>query len=355
MSNSGLVNYTKLSPNNSGARTHSIDRITPHCVVGQMSVEDMGAYFAKSSTKASCNYGIGKDGRVLLCVNEGERSWCSSSNANDQRAVTIECACDKTDPYAFNDAVYNKLIELCADICKRNGKSKCIWISDKATALAYTPKSDEMLLTVHRWFKNKACPGDWMFSRMAAFATAVTAKIGGTSSSSTTTASTPTATASSGYSVGMYKVTTALNIRAGAGTSYAINGTIRDNGTYTITAISGDWGKLKSGAGWINLKYCTFAGASSAGSATASATTSTTKAANPYKTPTRNIKLTSPMQTGEDVKWVQWELVEAGHSITIDGYFGQKSKAALITYQTAHGLTADGICGKNTRAAMKAD
>lgn len=43
--NSPLVSYTKLSPNHSGQRTHSIDRITPHCVVGQCSVETLGNIF----------------------------------------------------------------------------------------------------------------------------------------------------------------------------------------------------------------------------------------------------------------------------------------------------------------------
>lgn len=107
MSNSKLVNYTKLSPNHSGKRTHSIDRITPHCVVGQCSVETLGNIFMNTACEASCNYGIGYDGRVLLCVDEGNRSWCSSSNANDQRAVTIECASDTVAPYTMNSKVYN--------------------------------------------------------------------------------------------------------------------------------------------------------------------------------------------------------------------------------------------------------
>lgn len=161
MSNSKLVNYTKLSPNHSGTRTHSIDRITPHCVVGQCSVETLGNIFMNKKSEASCNYGIGTDGRVLLCVDEDNRSWCSSSNSNDQRAVTIECASELKHPYAFNDKVYNKLVELCVDICKRNGKKKLLWINDKNKALNYSTKSDEMLLTVHRWFDNKSCPGDW--------------------------------------------------------------------------------------------------------------------------------------------------------------------------------------------------
>lgn len=182
MSNSPLVNYTKLSPNHSGARTHSIDRISPHCVVGQCSVETLGQIFAPKSRQASCNYGIGGDGRIGMYVEEKNRSWCTSSNANDQRAVTIECASDTKAPYAFRDVVYQKLIDLCVDICRRNGKTKLLWISDKDKALAYKPKADEMILTVHRWFANKSCPGDWLMARMSDLAKKVTARLGGSSS-----------------------------------------------------------------------------------------------------------------------------------------------------------------------------
>lgn len=179
MSNSKLVNYTKLSPNHSGTRTHSIDRITPHCVVGQCSVETLGNIFMDTNREASCNYGIGKDGRVLLCVDEGNRSWCSSSNSNDQRAVTIECASETYHPYEMNSNVYNSLVKLCVDICKRNGKKKLLWFNDKNKALNYSPKSDEMLITVHRWFDNKACPGDWLYNRLGDLARRVTEKLGG--------------------------------------------------------------------------------------------------------------------------------------------------------------------------------
>lgn len=182
--NSSLVSYTKLSPNHSGQRTHSIDRITPHCVVGQCSVETLGNIFYPTSRQASCQYGIGADGRVGMYVEEKNRSWCSSSNANDQRAITIECASDITHPYAFKDVVYQKLIDLCVDICKRNGKTKLLWLGDKDKTLAYEPKSGEMVLTVHRWFANKSCPGDWMYARMGDLASKVTARLG--SSDSTT-------------------------------------------------------------------------------------------------------------------------------------------------------------------------
>ena len=178
--NSLFVNYTKLSPYNSGKRTKPIDRITPHCYVGQASVEDMGAWFA-TTANCSCNYSIGKDARVALIVPENCRSWCSSSSANDQRAVTIECASDRTHPYAFNDAVYKKLIDLSVDICKRNGKKKLLWLKDKNKTLNYQPAPDEMIITVHRWFAAKACPGDWLYERLGDFAKQVTAILGGSS------------------------------------------------------------------------------------------------------------------------------------------------------------------------------
>ena len=177
--NSKMVVCTKLSPNHSGQRTHSIDRISPHCVVGQVTAESLGNIFAKASYKASSNYGIDKDGRVGLYVEEKNRSWCTSSSANDQRAVTIECASDTASPYRMNDAVYKTLIKLCTDICRRNGKRKLIWFGDKNKTLNYSPKSDEMIITVHRWFASKSCPGDWLYSRLGDLAKKVTAELSG--------------------------------------------------------------------------------------------------------------------------------------------------------------------------------
>lgn len=177
MSNSKLVDCTVYSPNHSGKRTHTLDTLTPHCVVGQLSAESIGACFP-DGRDASCNYGIGYDGRVCLIVDEANRSWCTSSSANDQRAITIECASDKTHPYAMKSAVYEKLIQLCADICRRNGKNKVLWLGSKEKTLAYEPKSNEMVLTAHRWFANKSCPGDWLYSRYGELASRINALLG---------------------------------------------------------------------------------------------------------------------------------------------------------------------------------
>jgi len=177
MSNSGLVTFTCLSGNNSGKRSAKIDTITPHCTVGQVSTKWF-TYFQDPSVEASCNYGIGTEGGVALVVPEDQISWCSSSPSNDNRAVTIECASNEKDPFAFNSTVYNKLIELCADICRRNGKKRMVWIPDKSKALSYKPAADEMRVTVHRWFANKECPGDWLMGKMSDLVSKVNSKLG---------------------------------------------------------------------------------------------------------------------------------------------------------------------------------
>ena len=173
MSNSPLVSYTKISPNKTSPRNHKIDTITIHCVAGQCSVETLGDIFASASRKASSNYGIGADGRIGMYVEEKDRSWCSSNAANDHRAITIECASDKTHPYAINDKVYKSLIELLVDICKRNGIKKLLWKGDKSLI----GQVDKQNMTVHRWFANKSCPGDYIYNRLGQIASEVNAKL----------------------------------------------------------------------------------------------------------------------------------------------------------------------------------
>ena len=182
MSNSHLVSYTKISPNKNSPRNHKIDTITIHCVVGQCSVETLGNEFARESKEASSNYGIGYDGRIGMYVEEKDRSWCSSNSENDNRAITIECASDTTHPYAINDKVYKALIELCTDICKRNNIKELKWKADKKLI----GQVDKQNMTVHRWFAAKACPGDYIYSRLGKIASEVNAKLNGTKTSGST-------------------------------------------------------------------------------------------------------------------------------------------------------------------------
>ena len=173
--NSPLVDYIKLSPNHSGKRKHEIDTISIHCVVGQCSVETLGSIFAPESRQASCNYGVGYDGRIGMYVEEKNRSWCTSSASNDHRAITIEVASDMSEPYAVNDRAYASLIKLVADICKRNNIKELKWQGDKSLI----GQTDKQNMTVHRWFANKSCPGNYLYNLHGRIANEVNAILKG--------------------------------------------------------------------------------------------------------------------------------------------------------------------------------
>ena len=179
MSNSSLATYTHLLPYTYGTRGHAIDRITPHCWAGHGTLA--GFQSTAYSRSISANYAIDDNGNVGLFVDESKAAWSSSDEENDRRAVTIECASDSRDPCEMYAAVYHKLVELCADICRRNGKTKLLWPGSKSAALAYESAADEMVLTAHRWFENKSCPGDWLYSRFGDLAEKVTALLDGKS------------------------------------------------------------------------------------------------------------------------------------------------------------------------------
>lgn len=190
MGNSPLVTYTRISPNRTSPRNHVIDTITIHCVVGQCSVETLGNIFAQPSKYASSNYGIGYDGKIGMYVEEADRSWCSSSSENDNRAITIEVASDTTHPYAVKGAAYKALIDLLVDICQRNDIKELKWKGDKSLI----GQPDKQNMTVHRWFANKACPGEYLYSRHAQIASEVNARLSDGTTNKPSVEPTPTPT-----------------------------------------------------------------------------------------------------------------------------------------------------------------
>lgn len=161
MSNSPLVSYTRLSPNHSGKRKHAIDTVTIHCVAANATVEALGAVFANPARGASSNYGIGTDGRIALYVDEGNRSWCTSSADNDHRAITIEVSNNGGAPdWPVSAAAYSALVDLLTDICRRNpGIGRLRWRGDKSLIGQVARQN----MTVHRWFAAKACPGNYLY------------------------------------------------------------------------------------------------------------------------------------------------------------------------------------------------
>lgn len=183
MSNSPLVTYTNITKNKTSPRNHAIDTITIHCIVGQWTAKQGCDYFATTDRQCSANYVVGKDGSIGLSVDEADRSWCSggsltvngiSGSVNDHRAITIEVASDTTHPYAVTDKAYAALVDLVTDICKRNGIKQLLWKGDK-NLVGQVAKQN---MTVHRWFANKACPGDYLYERHGAIAEEVNRRLG---------------------------------------------------------------------------------------------------------------------------------------------------------------------------------
>lgn len=262
MSNSSLATFTKLSPNNSGKRNHAIDTITIHCTAGNKDntakqIVSLTRFITYDPEKgASCNYAVGGDGSVALSVDEANRSWCTSSGTNDHRAITIEVASNIAGT-EVNAAAYAALLDLVADICRRNGIKKLVWSTNKADRVNHLNGCN---MTVHRDYANKSCPGEWLYSRHGAIADEVNKRLGATTTTPPAATQTPAATATS-YRV---RVTSKeLRIRKGPGTNYGIAQNAIAPGVYTIVAESSGtgstkgWGKLKSGAGWISLDFAT--------------------------------------------------------------------------------------------------
>lgn len=235
LSNSSLSCMRVISPNRNSPRNHVIDTITIHCVVGQMGIDALCSEFSRTSKGASCNYGIGYDGRICTIVDEADRSWCSSSPSNDNRAITIECASDGFYPYAINANVWKSLINLCADICKRNNIKQLKWQADKNLVGQVNLQN----MTAHRWFDNKSCPGDYIYNRLSQIAKEVNQKLGNV-------------TVPFKAYQGQVNADDGLNCRTSPVNGQVLK-TYLDGTVVVISQEDGNWGY--TGEGWVCLDY----------------------------------------------------------------------------------------------------
>lgn len=288
MSNSALVDYTKISPRRDSPRNNKILKITVHHMAGNLSVETCGNVF--QTRQASSNYGIGSDGRIALYVDEKDRAWSTANPGNDNQAINIEVANDGGAPdWHVSDKALNALVDLCVDICKRNGIAKLNYTGDASGNL-----------TRHNMFIATACPGPYLQSKFPWIAEQVNARLGQSKPQPPVSGKTytvvkgdtlseiaqkygttvdtlvslngikdpnliitgqvlklPGTTTFTPYTA---KVSvTELRIRSGPGTDTEALGFIKP-GVYTIVEEANGpgaskWGKLKSGAGWISLDY----------------------------------------------------------------------------------------------------
>lgn len=167
MSNSPMVDFVLISPHKNSPRNNSIKKITIHHMAGNMTVEACGRLF--QTRQASSNYGIDNYGRVGMYVEEKDRSWCSASPWNDHQAITIEVANDGGSPdWHVSDKALSTLIDLCVDICERNGIAELIYTGDT-----------DGNLTRHNMFCATACPGPYLQSKFPWIADEVNKRLSG--------------------------------------------------------------------------------------------------------------------------------------------------------------------------------
>lgn len=235
---------------NFGTRNAQIDTITIHHMAGNLSIETCGRLFQNKKRNASSNYGIGTDGRIACYVEEENRAKTSSNWRNDARAITIEIANDTLQPdWHISDFAMNSCIKLVADVCTRHGIKKLVWSDDKSTRVAH---KDGCNMTVHKDFSATLCPGPYLYSKMSYIANEVNKIINKVEE--------PKDVPNTEFKPFLIRVTASvLNIRTSAGTAYKIKGTVMKGEVFTIVEVRKvgtiQWGKLKSGAGWICLAY----------------------------------------------------------------------------------------------------
>ena len=284
---SSLATFEFISPNKGIPRNRTIRRLSPHCVAGNLSVEStlkLAAFQAGGS--ASTNYAIDSTGRSGLGVEETNRAWTTSSAANDNEAITFEIANNGGAPdWRMSDAAINTFLDQAVETCKYYGyksvayqeKPSNVTIGTDATEAwikTWAPDSS-MIITLHNWYKNKACPGPYFMRQLPWLVREMNKRlqdpnwtpekfIGEGAVKPDTSPQTPAKTPPSNEGGVSYFIrinTTSLNVRKGPGTNYEVVKTlINDKNIYTIieeaNAPDGSkWGRFKSGIGWVSLKY----------------------------------------------------------------------------------------------------
>ena len=155
MGNSSLVSVNVPAHSNNytvGRSGRNIEMIAIHHMAGILTAKQCGGIFQNGNRKASSNYGIGKDAEVGLYVDEANTSYCNSNWDSNCKSVTIETSnCEIGGDYPVSEAVLNKLIQLVADIAKRNNLGKLV----KGKNLVW-----------HRMYVATTCPGNYLLNKM---------------------------------------------------------------------------------------------------------------------------------------------------------------------------------------------
>lgn len=236
MVKSKLATYTNIANNYGGKRQYKVTKIAIHHMAGKMTARQCADYFARTDRNASSNYTIGWDGSIALSVPEEYRAYTTSSSWCDERAITIEVSNEDNNggDWRITDKAYNALLDLVTDICRRYGIKDC----------SYTGGKDGVLQK-HEWYAYTNCPGAYLGSKFPEISRIVNKRLK------------PAPVKTTSKNLATVKVGL-LNVREKGNANATIIGAVKKNEVYTIVDVHGDYGKLKSGAGWIYLPMTDF-------------------------------------------------------------------------------------------------
>ena len=327
MSNSPLATYTKISPNSTNPRNHVIDTITIHHIAGVLTAKEIAnlANFTDPKYESSCNYAVGNDGDIALIVEEKNRSWCTSNRENDHRAITIEVSNSvKGDPWPVSDKALEATINLCVDICKRNGIEKINYTGDKTGNL-----------TMHKWFAATGCPGPYLSEKFPYIANEINKRLG--------------------VDIPVEKRELHLGDK-GEDVIQLQKDLIELGYNLDPWGADGDFGKDTDKAvrafqkksnldvdGWVGKN--TYAAIEKA----------LAEKRKPAPAPAPALVEFQLGSQGTEVIELQKKLLKLGYDLSpwgADGDFGQKTNAAVRAFQKDNNLDVDGIVGPNTLAAL---
>jgi hypothetical protein len=226
---------------------------------------------------------------------EADRAW-TTGNKIDHSSVTIEVA-DNTNaaPWGCTDKAMAALINLCVDICKRNGISKLNYTGDKSGNLL-----------MHKWYQSTDCPGAYLEGKFSYIASEVNKQLDGAQGTSSAVNTTATATSTASAS-----------------------------GKLTI---DGSWGQATTKRTQEVL------------GTTADGTVSNQPTGNKKYLPNASTTSWQFKSSGYSAGSAMIRALQKLIGTTVDGYFGQKSVKAL---QKFLGVTQDGIMGPATVKAWQ--
>ena len=219
------------------------DGITIHNTANDASAKNEVSYMLTNNNKVSYHWAV-DDVRAVQGVPHNRNAWHAGdggSGYGNRHTIGIEICYSKSGGDRFHVAEQNAA-ELIARLMLQYG-----WGMDKVGTKQ---------INTHQSRSGKYCPHRTLDEGIDRFYNMIRTKYSELSGQPVPEpVPAPSVPTVSGDSYLVQVTTAALNIRNEAGTNNAIVGCIRDRGTYTRVETNGNWGKLKSGAGWICLDY----------------------------------------------------------------------------------------------------